>query len=331
MEDITPRRSRRSAAPSRTPDSVASAGYGARVTASHGRPVDAPVRRPRFPLVAALRPRQWIKNAVVLAAPVFAGELLDPQTLWRSLVTVVLFSMASSGVYLLNDVCDVAEDRVHPLKRHRPVAAGHLSATTAGIASAVLLAGAVGGGALLSWELGVTLAAYAVINVAYSWALKDQPVVDIAMIALGFVLRAVAGGVANDIPLSQWFLLVASFGALYMAAGKRYAEAQLVGEGHGETRRALNGYSLSYLRFVWTTAAALVIMSYSLWAVEVAPVGAFPWTEISIAPFAVAVLRYGVDVDAGTAGEPEDIALRDGVLQVLALTWLAVVVAGLYA
>ncbi|MFC7724503.1 decaprenyl-phosphate phosphoribosyltransferase [Nocardioides sp. GCM10028917] len=287
--------------------------------------------RPRLPLLAALRPRQWIKNVVVLAAPVFAGQLTDPGTLWRSLVTVLLFSMASSGVYLLNDVSDLVEDRAHPLKRHRPLAAGHLSSRTAGAAAVLLLLAAVGLGAALSWELGLVLASYCVINLAYSWALKHEPVIDIATIALGFVLRAVAGGVANDIPLSQWFLLVASFGALYMAAGKRYAEAQLVGEGRAETRRSLNGYSMSYLRFVWTTAAALLIMSYSLWAFEMSPDASFPWSEISIAPFVVAVLRYGVDVDAGTAGEPEEIALKDGMLQVMAATWLVVVVAGLYA
>lgn len=294
------------------------------------RPADADVPRPRAPLVVALRPRQWIKNVVVLAAPVFAGQLTDPDTLWRSLLTVVLFSMASSGVYLLNDVSDLVEDRAHPVKRRRPLAAGHLSPRVAAAVSVVLLVGAVGLGTLVSWELGVVLASYCVINVAYSWALKHQPVIDIATIALGFVLRAVAGGVASDIPLSQWFLLVASFGALYMAAGKRYAEAQLVGEGRTETRRAMNGYSMSYLRFVWTTAAALLIMSYSLWAVEMSSDESFPWSEISIAPFVVAILRYGVDVDAGTAGEPEEIALKDGVLQVIAATWLVVVLAGLY-
>ena len=288
------------------------------------------VPRPRVPLVAALRPRQWIKNLVVLAAPVFAGQLGDPSTLWRSVLTVALFCLASSGVYLLNDVKDLVEDRAHPVKRRRPLAAGHLSPRGAAVASALLMVGAVSLGMLLSWELGVVLACYCAINMAYSWGLKNEPVIDIATIALGFVLRAVAGGVASGIPLSQWFLLVATFGALYMAAGKRYAEAQLMGEGHAETRRSLHHYSMSYLRFVWTTAAALLIMSYTLWAFEIAPPDRFPWTEISMAPFVVAVLRYGVDVDAGTAGEPEEIALKDRVLQVIAASWLVIVVAGLY-
>lgn len=286
--------------------------------------------RPRLPLVAALRPRQWIKNVVVLAAPVFSADLTEPSTLWPSLLTVVLFCMASSGVYLVNDVSDLAEDQAHPVKRHRPIAAGHLSRGAAATAAVVLLVSAVALGTVLSWQLGVVLASYSAINLAYSWALKHEPVIDIATIALGFVLRAVAGGVACGIPLSQWFLLVATFGALYMAAGKRYAEVRLVGEGRAETRRSLNGYSLSYLRFVWTTAAALLIMSYSLWAFEISPAQRFPWTEISLAPFVVAVLRYGVDVDAGTAGEPEEIVLKDRVLQLVAASWIVIVVAGLY-
>lgn len=292
---------------------------------SSGRP------RPRLPLVSALRPRQWIKNAVVLAAPVFSGQLTEPDVLGRGLLTVVLFSMASSGVYLLNDVADVLADRAHPVKRHRPIAAGHLAAGTAVTTSLVLVLAACTLGTLVSWQLGAVLAAYCLINLAYSWALKDEPVIDIAVIALGFVLRAVAGGVASGIDLSQWFLLIATFGALYMAAGKRYAEVQLVGEGRAETRPSLARYSTSYLRFVWSTAAALLIMSYSLWAFENSTADGVPWTELSMVPFILAVLRYGVDVDAGTAGEPEEIALKDGMLQAVAATWLLLVVLALYA
>lgn len=287
--------------------------------------------RPRLPLVTALRPRQWTKNLVVLAAPVFSGQLTEPDVLSRSLFTVVLFSMASSGVYLLNDVSDIFEDRAHPVKRHRPVAAGHLSPGIAAATSAVMVLGACGLGALLSWQLAAVLASYCAINVAYSWVLKNEPVIDIATIALGFVLRAVAGGVACDIDLSQWFLLIATFGALYMAAGKRYAEAQLVGEGRAETRPSLSRYSTSYLRFVWSTAAALLIMSYSLWAFENSRNQGLPWTEISMVPFVLAVLRYGVDVDAGTAGEPEEIALKDSMLQGIAAVWLLLVALALYA
>jgi decaprenyl-phosphate phosphoribosyltransferase len=287
--------------------------------------------RPRFPVVAALRPRQWIKNVVVLAAPVFSGQFTEPDVLWRSVLTVALFSMASSGVYLLNDVADLVEDRVHPVKRHRPIAAGYVSRGAAAVAASVLVLAACGVGALLSPELGAVLASYVVINLLYSWRLKDEPVIDIAVIALGFVLRAVAGGVASGISLSQWFLLIATFGALYMAAGKRYAEVQLVGEGRAETRPSLSRYSTSYLRFVWSTAAALLIMSYSLWAFEISPGEGIPWTELSMVPFILAVLRYAVDVDAGTAGEPEEIALKDGMLQAIAVAWLVLVVLALYA
>lgn len=286
--------------------------------------------RPRLPFLSALRPRQWIKNVVVLAAPVFSGQFTDPRTLALGLATAGLFSLASSGVYLLNDVFDVIEDRAHPVKRFRAIAAGHVSLTAATVGSVVLVLGSCGLALLISWQLSAVLASYCAINLAYSWVLKDEPVIDIAVIALGFVLRAVAGGVASGIDLSQWFLLIATFGALYMAAGKRYAEVQLVGEGQAATRPSLRNYSTSYLRFVWSTAAALLIMSYSLWAFENSTPDGIPWTQISMIPFMLAVLRYGVDVDAGTAGEPEEIALKDTMLQCIAASWLVLVALALY-
>jgi decaprenyl-phosphate phosphoribosyltransferase len=141
----------------------------------------------------------------------------------------------------------------------------------------------------------------------------------------------VAGGVACDITLSQWFLLIASFGSLFMAAGKRYAEMQIIVESGATTRPSLSRYSMSYLRFVWSTAAALVIMSYSLWAFEISKPGGVPWTELSMVPFVLAVLRYAVDVDAGGAGEPEEIALSDRVLQAFALVGVVLVCLAIYA
>ena len=139
-----------------------------------------------------------------------------------------------------------------------------------------------------------------------------------------------AGGVGVGSSLSQWFLLIATFGALYMAAGKRYAEVRLVGEGRAETRPSLSRYSTSYLRFVWSTAAALLIMSCGLWPFEISPGGASVteprWCRSPPRGPALRGRRR-----RGTAGEPEEIALKDGMLQAIAVAWLAVVLAGLYA
>jgi decaprenyl-phosphate phosphoribosyltransferase len=147
--------------------------------------------------------------------------------------------------------------------------------------------------------------------------LKHQPVVDIAIVASGFLLRAIAGGAAAEIELSQWFLLVAAFGSLFMVAGKRYAEIRLAERTGAKIRKSLERYTASYLRFVWTLSATVLIMTYGLWAFQLSQINDSRWPIISLVPFVVAVLRYAVDVDGGNGGEPEEIALDDRVLQVL--------------
>ena len=148
------------------------------------------------------------------------------------------------------------------------------------------------------------------------------------MVASGFLLRGVAGGAAAGIPLSQWFLLVAAFGALFMVAGKRYSELIVVGDA-AATRKTLKEYSASYLRFVWSLSAGVTLTTYSLWAFELRKAHpGFPWETLSIAPFVLALLRYAVDVDRGAAGAPEEIVLRDRVLLALGAIWLTFVVLG---
>lgn len=271
----------------------------------------------------AMRPKQWVKNVLVLAAPLASGRLLEPKVLLASALAFVAFSLISASIYLINDVRDVEADRLHPKKQFRPIAAGELSPTAAWILAGVTAAAAF---ALAFWTtpmLGVTLAVYWVFQLAYSFFLKHQPIIDLAMVAAGFLLRAVAGGVASELPLSQWFLLVASFGSLFMVAGKRYSELKELGTEAG-TRASLERYTKSYLREVWSISIAVVIMSYSLWAFElpgVQPLG-ISWTAISIAPFTLALLRYAMKVDQGKAGEPEDVVLGDRMLQVLAVLWV---------
>ena len=281
----------------------------------------------------ATRPRQWVKNVLVLAAPAASGLLLEGDVLLGAALAFVAFCLVSGGVYLFNDAIDVEEDRAHPTKRYRPVAAGWVPVPVAMVGAGVLLACALAVAAAAGRDLVLVIGAYAVINVAYCTVLKNEPVVDIFVIASGFVLRAVAGGVAADIALSQWFLLIASFGSLYMAAGKRYGEIRQLGEGESATRKSLARYTATYLRFVWSVTAALLIMSYALWAFQIGErsEAATLWAELSIAPFIFAVLRYAVDIDAGRATEPEEIALADRVLQVAALVWVAAVATAVYS
>jgi decaprenyl-phosphate phosphoribosyltransferase len=271
----------------------------------------------------AMRPKQWVKNVLVLAAPLAAGRLFEPAVLLASLWAFVSFSLVSASIYLINDSRDVEADRLHPKKQFRPIAAGELSIPTAYVLAAVTLAASLVIGFWVAPLLGVTLASYWVLQVVYSLFLKHQPIIDLAMVAAGFLLRAVAGGVAANLALSQWFLLVASFGSLFMVAGKRYSELKELGTEAG-TRASLERYTKSYLREVWSISISIVIMSYSLWAFEqrYAQPWGIPWTTLSIAPFTLAVLRYAMRVDQGKAGEPEDVVLSDPILQVLAVLWV---------
>jgi decaprenyl-phosphate phosphoribosyltransferase len=272
-------------------------------------------------VLGTMRPRQWTKNVLVLAVPLASGTILQPSVARATALAFVVFCLAASGTYLLNDVRDLEQDRRHPRKRFRPVASGVVPVPVAVAAGVVLLVLALTGAALFTrWELVGVLAAYVAITVAYSFWLKDQPVIDLAAVAAGFVLRGVAGGAAAGIAVSQWFILVSAFGALFMVAGKRYAELVALGE-QSETRRSLRAYSASYLRFVWSLSAGVACTAYSLWAFEMLPEDGIPWTTISIAPFVLAMLRYAVDVDRGDAGAPEDIVLRDRGLLVLGLVW----------
>ena len=287
-----------------------------------------PVRRSdagRGPLVwhvvQGMRPRQWLKNVLVLAAPVAAGAIVRPDVLWPTLVAFALFCLVSGGVYLINDVRDVEADRLHPRKRHRPVASGALPVPVAVAVGVLLLVGSLVAAAMLTRPaLAGVLGSYVAISLCYSFFLKDQPVIDLAVVASGFLLRGVAGGAAAGIALSQWFLLVAAFGALFMVAGKRYAELVALGDAAG-TRKSLGAYSASYLRFVWSLSAGVACTVYCLWAFELRPDSGVPWSTISIAPFLLGLLRYAVDVDRGTAGTPEDIVMRDHVLLGIGVVW----------
>ena len=272
----------------------------------------------------AMRPRQWVKNVLVLAAPVAAGRLFELPVLINSAWAFLAFSLISASIYLINDVRDVEADRLHPKKRYRPIAAGELSPTTAWILALVTLIAALAISYWVSILLGAVITFYWALQVAYSYFLKNQPIIDLAMVAAGFLLRAVAGGVASNLPLSQWFLLVASFGSLFMVAGKRYSELKELGT-EAKTRASLARYTKSYLREVWSVSIAIVIMSYSLWAFDLPgmqPLGV-SWSAISIAPFTLAILRYAMIIDQGKAGEPEDVALSDRTLQVFAVLWAA--------
>jgi decaprenyl-phosphate phosphoribosyltransferase len=279
-------------------------------------------------VIKAIRPRQWVKNVLVAAAPLAAwgtyAHYNYRDVIIQIAVAFVVFSLGASSIYLINDVRDVEADRQHPTKRFRPIAAGVVPEWLAYTLSAVLAAMSLGIAWLLTPNLALVMAVYIGMQLGYCFGLKHQAVIDLSIVSSAYLIRAIAGGAATNTHLSQWFLLVVAFGSLFQAAGKRYAELQLAERTGAKIRRSLENYTSTYLRFVWTLSATAVVVCYGLWAFERDHAHA-GWFVVSMIPFTIAILRYAVDVDGGVAGEPEEIALRDRVLQVLFLAWIGTI------
>lgn len=282
-------------------------------------------------LLRTARPRQWLKNLLVLAAPGAAGVLTDPEAAVRALGAMAVFCVAAAGTYFLNDVLDATADRLHPAKRARPVAAGTVSPRVAVVTATFLMGiSIVAAFALAGWQLSAVVAIYVALQPLYSLWLKEVAVLDLAVVASGFVLRAIAGAVAIPVPASRWFLIVASFGSLFMVAGKRTSEHRELGQARGDHRTVLEEYSLDYLRYVRSVSSAVAVAAYCLWAFEKADVAQSPiWFQLSIVPFVLALLRYALVLE-GRGGAPEDIVLADRPLQWLGAVWVIIFAVGVY-
>ena len=280
---------------------------------------------PRLPAFLRLaRPKQWLKNVLVVAAPAAAGVLTEGKPAFRTGIAFVCFCLAASGTYYVNDAIDVEGDRRHPSKRTRPVAAGEVSVNTAIVAGIGLAVASLALSFAARWQLATVVGAYLVLTFAYTLWLKHEPVLDLAAVASGFVLRAIAGGIAVGVSISPWFLIVAGAGSLFMVTGKRSAELRTLGTGATTHRRSLAGYSESFLGYVRAVASSVAILAYCLWAFEKsAAVGNPAWFQLSIIPFALGILRYALllDQDEGE-GAPEELVLSDRVLLVIGALWV---------
>jgi decaprenyl-phosphate phosphoribosyltransferase len=287
-------------------------------------------------IARGMRPRQWIKNLLVFMAPAAAGVLGEWHTTVRVVGAFVVFCVVASGTYLVNDVIDADSDRHHPVKRRRPVASGALRPRTAIAAGASLIAIAIAGALFIGpWGLAVVIGSYAALSIAYSLRLKREPVVELAVVASCFVLRAVAGGVVAHVPLSNWFVVFTSFAALFVVTGKRCAEHARLGQDRGEHRQVLDEYTQSFLKSTLTISATVTVASYCLWAFERTGLLAHAgnevvWIELTVIPLVLAVLHIFRLLDAGKGGEPEQLALHDHVLQSYGLLWLLLMGIGLY-
>lgn len=280
-------------------------------------------------LARAARPRQWTKNLVCFAGVVFAGRLRDPAAVAGAGAAFVCFCLASSAVYLFNDVRDREEDRAHPVKRTRPVAAGRLAPATA-LAAAVVLATA----AFVIANVTIPgarwlVATFLLANLLYSVGLKRLVVLDVMTIALGFVLRVQAGIDAIGAPQSAWIVLCMFFIALFLATGKRRAEVTgRQATAPGPRRQVLDGYSPGVLDLLLGLSATTAVVCYSLYAVTVQRREAF---LVTILPVVFGTVRYAAIVIDGTAGEdPSEVVVRDGPLLAAIVAWAVLCVAVLY-
>lgn len=287
-------------------------------------------------LLRTARPRQWAKNLLVFAAPGAAGVLTQGTPLLRTLEAFLLFCLVSSGTYFLNDALDARADRGHPTKRYRPVAAGVVSVRMALAAAVTLMVLSIGVGVALRWRLGLVLGIYVLLQVSYSVYLKHQPIFDLVSVASGFVLRAIAGAVAIPVPVSQWFLIVATFGSLLMVTGKRVAEHAELGDERGAHRATLDAYSQTFLRTVLAIAAGGAIIGYFEWAFNLQTAAIHHhadaiWYQLSSIPVFIALLRYTYLVEAGHGAKPEELVLADRPLQALGIAWMALFAVAIYA
>lgn len=266
-------------------------------------------------LIKLMRPKQWVKNGFVLAPLVFSGEFLDLDAIGHALWAMLLFCVASSATYVINDMHDIERDRRHPKKsQSRPLAAGVVPVSAALFLLAGLYAVLLGAWFVVPKVLGV-IAAYLVLNLAYTFVLKHQPVVDIFTIAIGFVLRVYAGAVALSVPVSSWMFITTLCLALYLAAVKRRQELSQSGS---EGRKVLEKYSVALVDRYAEMSATGALLFYSMFVMS-----AKPALVITVPLVLFGLFRYWFVVEALDGGEsPTDALLADWQLLLTVVLWV---------
>lgn len=274
-------------------------------------------------IVRAVRPKQWAKNILVFVAPGAAGVLTHRLTFLYAVFAFCTFSLAAGGTYLLNDVMDVESDRRHPTKRFRPIAAGIVPVPLAVVLGLAAIISAVALAMWRTWQFGLIVGLYVVLTTLYSLVLKHQAVLDLVGLASGFILRLLGGAKAVEVAISDWFLIISCFGALFIATCKRQAERRELGDESSSLRATLGVYTDQYLNFLKAVSAGVVLVAYCEFALERAhehPPAAV-WVELSIIPFLVAFFRYALLVEQGHGSAPEEVILGDRQLQAIGLVW----------
>ena len=288
-------------------------------------------------LISGMRVHQWVKNGLLVVAPVAAATFFHRQVFVHTLLAIASFSLVASALYLLNDLKDVESDRQHPTKKFRAIAYGDLSPRVA-VFAAVVLAGcgfAIPAAIPSPGALYLVLGIYVAETLAYVYFLKSVAIIELALVASGFFLRAYGGAVASHLFVSTWFLVVISFGALFLVVGKRSSELKKVGA--GSTRKVLKEYTAEFLDSALTMSATIVVTGYCLWAFDTSHTGLSNKLHhqvpirLSVVMVVLAMLFIMKSAEAGDGAAPEDLILHNRTVQILVILWGALLAIGIYA
>ncbi len=284
-------------------------------------------------LFLALRPQQWVKNLFLFAPLLFALEFNNFTALFRTLIAFVLFTAAASGVYLLNDYFDLEQDRLHPKKKNRPLAAGKISIPLAWTTSIFLLSSSLILSFLWSPALAAVIFIYISVNILYSRGLKEMVIVDAMSFSLFFILRLLAGALVNKILLSHWIIICTGLLSLLIAFGKRYQELKHLGRKAAAHRQVLGKYSANFLEQLMTITVTSLIVAYTLYTVDQRTVHFFgsPILLLTVPFVYYGVFRYLYNVyELQRGAEPVEILFQDRKMQLALLFWILSVIIGLY-
>ncbi|MCJ7706810.1 MAG: decaprenyl-phosphate phosphoribosyltransferase [Anaerolineales bacterium] len=283
-------------------------------------------------LLKTIRPRQWPKNLFIFAALIFDRQLLTLAPLLRTLAGFVLLCLASGLVYIINDLVDLPRDRQHPTKRLRPLASGRLTVRAARIVAAILAALTLAASLALNLSFGLIVAVYVASNLLYSFWLKHVPIIDVFVVASGFLLRVAAGVALLTVErFSPWLYVCTTLLALYIGFGKRRAELVLLADGANAHRRVLDGYTIPFLDQLIVIVSATTIVAYSLYTFSAPNLPSNHLMMLTIPFVLYGIFRYLYLVQVENAGgAPEDLFTTDKPLMATFLLWGLAVVAALY-
>ncbi len=277
-------------------------------------------------LVIGARPGHWVKNLVIFAALIFAKEYEMPEKISLAILAFAAFCLGTSAVYLINDVIDRKNDKLHPLKSLRPIASGKVPVSMAVALASFLLLGGLLISLLVNFGTFIILAAYVVINMAYSLFLKHIVIIDVMTIASGFVLRAVAGGLAISVPISPWLMVCTTLLALFLGFGKRRHELSILSNDAGGHRKALDNYSIPFLDQMISLVTASTVVAYAFYTLSPEVVERFntQWLSSTIPFVLYGIFRYQFLVfKREEGGNPTKLLLTDPPLLICVVLWLA--------